>query len=302
MKLSLIILAAGAGSRFGGKKQIEPVGPEGQFLFEYSVYDALCAGFNHLVFVIDESLDCQEIANRIRAQSTAVRLDFVVQNPVAYSGIYTQQARNRCKPWGTAHAVLVTKSVINNMFAVINADDFYAGPTFALIAQHLLAHKEDGLAGVMPGYALAHTLSESGGVNRGICSTDGKGILSSIEEVWNISRDSHGVFSGNSSNGAFELNDESIASMTFWGFHPSSFSWFEDRFYAFLADNADSSDAEFYIPAAVDYAINSGLLNVSVLPTDEIWMGMTYRADLGRLKQQLQSMTEHGLYPIHLAD
>lgn len=299
MTLSLVILAAGAGSRFGGKKQVHAVGPTGQVLFEYSVFDALLAGFERFIFVVDDTLDTNEIARRLQAMSKNIKVDYVVQELSAYTGNHMQRVQSRSKPWGTAHAVLAAKPFIRDMYAVINADDFYARPVFSLIAKYLRKNRHNPSTGVMPGFELCNTLSESGGVNRGICTVDRQGYLRSIREVRNIRRDQQGVFSGESAIDDLNLTSDSVVSMTFWGFHPSSLSWFEKRFSAFLSNCADNDNAEFYIPAVVDFAINKGLTKVRVLPVNEAWMGMTYKDDVDEVRRRLQIKTQNGVYPQH---
>jgi len=299
MALTLVILAAGTASRFGGNKQIEPVGPAGQFLFEYSVYDALLAGFDHLVFVVSESFDNRVISQRLNGYNGQFRIDFAVQTLTACTGSAGAALAQRNKPWGTAHAVLVTQPYINNPFVVINADDFYGRSNFIAVAGFLREQGSGSKEGVMPGYSLDKTLSESGGVNRGICSVSADGYLLSIHETRNIQMDSNLNIRSDTKAGLFSLNATSTVSMTFWGFQPAVMSLFEIGFSDFLSTSANSADAECYIPDVIDFGLRTNALSVRVLPTSEKWLGMTYRADLDRVVRHLQDLTRTGVYPAY---
>lgn len=279
MPLTLVILAAGKGRRFGGDKPLAAVGPSGQSLFEYSIYDAFNAGFKHVVFVVSEDQHTSEYSDRLSAYGNQLKIEFVVQ----------AIATPRIKPWGTAHAVLVCQNKISNPFVVITADDYYGRLNFEKIGNYLLENSLDPLVSAMPGYKLENTMSHSGSVNRGICSVGPDGYLVSIHEGKNISHD-----------GAW-FNNDSIVSMTFWGFHPSIFTILEIAFQAHLAESTDLINDEFYIPKAVDLAIKSGMARVKVFQISEKWKGVTYAEDVAGVREYISELTDAGFYPIVLS-
>jgi len=297
--LTLIVLAAGLGSRFGGNKHSAEVGPQGQCLFEYSVSDAMAAGFDHIIFVVNPSQDTDQIqqrlgfcANHVKIEYVAQSLDLAIPPDIGNSCI-----ANRIKPWGTAHAVLVCRQYIDNPFALINADDFYSAENFSTIANYLQENRHNAKAAVMPGYKLGNTLSESGGVNRGICKVDKNGYLETIEEVKDISINVDSASQFRCEDAAQAISEDSIVSMNFWGFQPEIFECFEASFCEFISSPTISPDAELLIPAVVDRAINANVIQVKVLPTDAQWQGLTHLEDVIAVKQFIQLLVNQGEYP-----
>ena len=297
MSLTLVILAAGRGSRFGGDKPLAEVGPAGQSLFEYSVYDAHKAGFKHIVFVVSADCDVSEYKNRLASYLDELKIEFVVQNlkKSVPENISNPAIHSRNKPWGTGHAVLVCRQSIKNPFVVINADDYYGRSNFTHIADYLLQNRSDPKACTLPGYRLENTLSHSGGVNRGICSVDSDSYLSSIHEIKNIYLDKHLSLHADESN--IHINLNSIVSMTFWGFHPSFFNLLESTFQTFLNETNDLANDEFVITEPVNQATRSGKIRARVIPTSEIWKGVTYAEDTDEVRKFIAELTEAGRYP-----
>lgn len=297
MSLTLVILAAGKGARFGGDKPLAAVGPRGQSLFEYSVYDAWEAGFNHVIFVVNAEQDCSAFSMRLERYGKNLKIEFVVQTLDAFvkSGTVDHFCDRRTKPWGTGHAVLACHAHIDNPFVVINADDYYGRGSFESIGNFLLENRLQPETCALPGYLLKNTLSLSGGVNRGICSVDSDGYLESILEVRNILPDlTVSIVDGLPDKQADKLSiieGNSIVSMTFWGFHPSVFDLLEQKFQEFLENAADIVNDEYYLPAAVDAGIKSGILKAKVFPTTESWKGLTYAADSADVQQFISELT-----------
>ena len=307
MSLTLVILAAGKGTRFGGNKQLAEVGPDGQSLFEYSVHDAFSAGFQQVVFVVDAEQDTTVYKERLAGIGDDLKIDFVVQDLT--TGIADQKsdlpdgARNearskpRSKPWGTGHAVLVCRDIVTNPFVVINADDYYGRTNFEVIGNYLLDNRHDPQACALPGYRLKNTLSITGGVNRGVCSVGSDGYLTSIDEVKNIYVDDNMSLATDPTESSVVINGDSIVSMTFWGFHPSIFVLYETAFRSFLENTKDLINDEFYIPLVIDLAIRHDVVKPKLFPTTEKWKGVTYADDLDEVKNYLAELTVAGLYP-----
>ena len=294
MKPTLLILAAGMGSRYGGLKQTEPVGPAGETILEYSVYDAIRAGFGKVVFVIRKSF-AEDFISRFESKlKKEIEIDYVFQErdnlPQGY-----QLPEGRQKPWGTGHAILMAKNSINEPFAAINADDFYGAPAFRKIAEFLTSQiSPDHYA--MVGYLLKNTLSDFGSVSRGICQTNNSGYLTAINERTKIFReDGHIYYSEN--NIKTRLDDEVPVSMNFWGFHPSLFEHLESQFRSFLDENIDQPKSEFYIPNVIFNLISAGKVKASVLQADSPWFGVTYPEDKSFVTEQVLKLTKEGIYP-----
>ena len=296
MSLTLVILAAGRGSRFGGNKPFAQVGPNGQSLFEYSVFDAVQAGFDHIVFVVSAEQNTAQYSDRLKGLDANLKIEFVVQNMTdgSDSEKFRLACESRSKPWGTGHALLVCKDKINNPFVVINADDYYGRMNFQLIGEYLIENKADPEVCTLPGYRLENTLSSTGGVNRGVCSVDSNGYLMSIREVTNIIRADDSSYSCDNN---IAIDNDSFVSMTFWGFHSSFFNFLESSFHSYIHESADLIGSEFFIPLAVDAAIKSGAVKVRLLPTSEVWKGVTYAEDVGEVRNFIADLTNTGFYP-----
>ena len=294
--LTLVVLAAGMGSRYGGLKQIEPVGPSGEIVLDYSVHDALRAGFNRMVFVIRPDLEApfrQAIGTRTeRLVDTA----YVFQTADAIPpGFAVPTARS--KPWGTGHALLVAEQAVPGPFAVINADDYYGVQGYALLAEFLRGRPNNDRAWSMIAFRLRNTLSEHGAVSRGVCTMDSEGMLSGIEEVTDIKPDGQGggVQRGPTSNRA--IPGDALVSMNLWGFTPAVFGELHTQFAGFLTTRGTDPKAEFFLPSAVDGAIAGGRATVRVLPTADAWCGVTFPPDKPVVMAAIRALVQAGIYP-----
>lgn len=299
---TLLVLAAGMGSRYGGLKQFDPMGPNGETLLDYSVFDALRAGFGRVVFVIRKDFAAAFEARIGMRYCNRIRVDYVYQDLADVPDGFCLPA-GRVRPWGTLHAVLAARNAVNEPFAVINADDFYGRDGYRRVARYF---KQLNLAtaGIdhycMVGYPIKHTLSASGGVNRGIC-LDGGGFLSGVEEYTGIISGADGNCRGFNLNGEWaEFPGNALASMNFWGFTPSIFGQMDRYFSSFLADKGRSIDAECYIPSAVDYLIDSGKADCRILETDSRWFGVTYPQDKAGSVENIRALIAAGFYKENL--
>ena len=301
MKPALVIMAAGMGSRFGGLKQLSPVGPSGEYLMDYSVYDALAAGFGKVVFVIKREMEQDfraAIGGKIESMADVhyafQELENVPQGCVVPEG--------RVKPWGTAHAVLSAKDAVHEPFAVINADDFYGAQSFKTLAEFLAARTTGRPHYAMVGFHLANTLSESGSVSRGVCECGNDGMLREIVERTHIER-KNGVTYYNEGGHDVPLAEDTVVSMNMWGFGPDIFGRIEAQFADFFREREHAARidaAEFYLPAVVDRLIKEGTADVSVLRTPEKWLGLTYPQDKDVTKAAIKWLVEEGKYPANL--
>ena len=300
MDLTLVILAAGIGSRYGGNKQLDSFGPSGETIMDYSVYDAIRAGFKKVVFVIRHDF------------ADAFRRDFVskwdgkVQIDLAFQSLEDVPAgieynAGRTKPWGTAHAMLVAREVVNEPFAVINADDFYGAAAYQAIAGFLKeGHPEETGRYAMCGYLLANTLSKHGSVSRGVCKVDDIGNLFSVVENLKIYMGQDGNIYSEKAHDRVTLSSGEVVSMNFWGFTPDVFNYTELEFRDFLKKNADELKAEFLIPSLVDQLIRREIATVKVLKSDAVWFGVTYTDDKPATIQSIRRLVEEGKYPSNL--
>ena len=277
MDTGLLIMAAGMGSRFGGLKQAASVGPNGEMIIDYSVNDALKAGFNKIVIVIRKDIekDFREACGK-RIEKIA-DVSYVFQEMDNLPSGFTLP-EGRIKPWGTGHAILSAKDVIDYPFVVINADDFYGQSVYKSVHDYLVS----GSDMCMAGYKLGNTLSENGTVSRGICETE-NGFLKSVTEATDIPFDT-------------TIPKDTIVSMNFWGFKKEVMGILENQFNLFLKDNINEPKKEFFIPSVVDTMINELGYNFKVVDTDEKWYGITYREDLPLIKGAIDKLTKQGLY------
>ncbi|MBM4148198.1 MAG: nucleotidyltransferase [Lentisphaerae bacterium] len=290
-KPALVVLAAGIGSRYGGLKQMDPVGPSGEFIIDYSIHDAVRAGFGSVVFVIRKAIEPDfraTIGQRI-GERMPVRYVFQELNSLP-PGCSAPEGRG--KPWGTGHAVLLCGEAVGDSFAVINADDFYGRDSFEKLADFLRSTSDDPHAHAMVGFSLQSTLSPHGTVARGICRADGTSRLQNIEEVTGI-----GVVDGRPRAGNRVLDGSELVSMNMWGFKTSVFQALDQGFRTFLRTDASKPGAEFYLPAAVQMIISSGSGTVTVLPASSSWMGMTNREDRAAVSEQIAGLIASGAYP-----
>ena len=298
MKPTLLILAAGMGSRFGGLKQVEPVGPNGETILEYSIFDAIRAGFGKVVFVIRESFSA-DFKNRFESKLKGkIDIEYVYQEIHKLpEGFNLPEGRE--KPWGTGHAILMAKEVINEPFAAINADDFYGAEAYQVIAEYL-RNLTDPQKYAMVGYQLNNTLSDFGSVSRGICVTNSNQHLTKITETHKIRQENQKILCESETGETVELTGNEAVSMNFWGFHPSLFQNIEIQFIEFLKNNIHLPKSEFYIPFIVFEMILKGQASVDVLNADSPWFGVTYQEDKPYVIKQIQKLTKQGVYPSKL--
>lgn len=292
----LVVMAAGMGSRYGGLKQIDPVGPNGQIIMHYSIYDAWKAGFRRVVFIIKEEL-LDAFRERIgNAAEKLMQVDYVFQSPDKLPEGCTMP-EGRTKPLGTGHAIYCVRGVVSEPFAVINADDFYGAQAFQCLYDYLKdAQDDDKYRYCMVGYRVENTLTENGTVSRGICEADENGYLADIVERTAISRDANGVISDPE---AGEIAEGTLVSMNMWGFTPSFLDELEIGLHTFMTDELPKNPAkgEYYLPFAVDHLIQNGQATAKVLQTSAQWYGVTYKEDKPVVVDALRRMTEAGLYP-----
>jgi len=291
MSPTLLVLAAGMGSRYGGLKQIDPVGPSGETVLDYAVFDAARAGFGRVVFVIRR--DFEEIFRAKIGSRYAGRIavDYVFQSLDALPVNFAPSA-GREKPWGTGHAVWCAREAVRGNFAVINADDFYGADSFAQLATFLSAHRKSEIENrkfAMVGFQLANTLSEHGAVSRGVCAAGADGSLSFIVEQTGITPAEVGP--------AKKFSGRELVSMNCWGFTPALFAGLGAQFAEFLAARGGDAKAEFYLPAAVSTMIAGGQATVQVLPTTSAWFGVTYLEDKPRVSAAIAELVRRGVYP-----
>lgn len=297
----LVILAAGIGSRYGGLKQIDPIGPHNQTILDYSIYDAILAGFDRVVFVIRKEIDTafrDFVGSRYEAHIpctyTYQELDHL---PSGFSA-----TSKREKPWGTGHALWVCESVVDEPFAVINADDFYGRNAYEEMSQFFsqgeISTSEPHYG--MVSFALSNTLSDHGSVSRGICTIGPEGILVSITERTKIERSDSQIRYLDEGNTWHPLTGEEPVSMNFWGFTPGIFSHLDDRFRAFLEKQQDDLKAEFFLPVAVDHLIHTDHARVTVLSSRDRWTGVTNPGDRPQVAHHLETLTQQGVYPERL--
>jgi dTDP-glucose pyrophosphorylase len=297
MQPTLLILAAGMGSRYGGLKQLDPMGPNGETVLDYSVFDAIRAGFGKVVFVIR-----RDFADAFKS-TVGDKFESKIEVAYAFQDLTDLPAgynvpEGREKPWGTTHAVRAARDKIDTPFAVINADDFYGQDAYQLLAQHFTKNNNDcKLKTCMVGYHLENTLSEHGSVNRGICHVK-DGTLQSVEEHDTIARGEDGIVRGNNLAGkSLEIPSEAIVSMNFWGFTPALFASLEALFIEFLNAHGEEMKSECYIPTVIDSLIQSEQTKCSVIETNGAWFGVTYPDDKPLVQASIAALIKRGEYP-----
>ena len=298
VKPTLLVLAAGMGSRYGSLKQMDGVGPNGEAIIDYSVYDAVRAGFGKVVFVIRHSFEAEfkEVFNAERFGGK-IAVEYVFQE-LDYLPEGFALPEGRVKPWGTNHAVMMAAGVINEPFAVINADDFYGRDAFAVMGKWL-SELPEGSTGKysMVGFRICNTLSENGSVARGVCSKNDQDLLTGVVERTEIMRVDGNICYKDEQGEWQPVGEQTPVSMNFWGFTPDYFKYSEEQFVDFLKENADKPKAEYFIPLVVDNLINSGTATCEVLDTTAKWFGVTYAADRPATVEKIQSLVEAGEYP-----
>jgi dTDP-glucose pyrophosphorylase len=302
MKPTLVVLAAGMGSRYGGLKQMDAFGPNGETILDFSIYDAINSGFGKVVFIVRQSF-LEDFKNFFKGKfEDKIEIEFVTQEldkiPSGY-GPFERQ-----KPWGTAHAVQMAKDVVNEPFLVINADDYYGRDAYKVAFEYFneypLSKLDDKDIFFVMGYKLKKTLSDHGTVNRGVCEADLDGNLIDIKECKKIGRDDDNVIRYPEGENKQELSEESLVSMNMWGFYPSYFEFFDKNFRIFLQEHGSNPTSEYYIPDLIDYLIKENQAVVKVLSSDSEWFGVTYQEDKPFVTQKLQELTDEGFYPLKL--
>lgn len=295
-RTTLVLLAAGMGSRYGGVKQIDGVGPGGEAIIDYSIYDALQAGFTDLCFIVRAEI--KEAVREFFAGKFPddIGVTYAIQSLDDLPGDL-QVPADRTKPWGTAHAVFAARHVVNTPFAVINADDFYGRESYARLHAYLISLSADDTDYAMVGFRLGETLSPHGSVSRGICSTSADGYLEKIVEHKKIEQLGNRIFNVWDDGSSVDLPSDSIASMNMFGFTPSVFALIDTELSRFLEHGRTNPKAEFYIPTLMTKLIDSDRARMRVLPTSSRWFGMTYREDRESVQSQIRSYIERGDYP-----
>lgn len=297
MKPTLFVLAAGMGSRYGGLKQLDPLGPQGQTIMDYSIFDAIRAGFGKVVFVIRKDFEEDFRRSILSKYEGHIPVEVVFQSTDKLPEGYTCP-EERTKPWGTNHAVMMGADVINEPFAVINADDFYGRDAFAVIAADLMRERSRKGDYSMVGFRVGNTMSENGSVSRGVCSVNAEGNLTKVVERTGIAYDKdHRICFLDENNETEYLDPSTPVSMNLWGFTPDYFSYSDREFRRFLDKCLTTPKAEFYIPTAIDTLINSGEATVKVLDTTSRWLGVTYAADRQGVVDKLAALHAAGEYP-----
>ena len=299
-RLTLLVMAAGLGSRYGGLKQLDRLGPAGETIMDYAVFDAIRAGFTRVVFIINPVMETDFRAMiraryqpRVDTACVLQRLDDLPAGRVVPAG--------REKPWGTGQAVFCARRVVDGPFAVVNADDFYGSGSYRLLADHLAgAGGKTGSEYAMCGFRLGNTLSEHGAVSRGICRVGADGFLAGITEHARVARAGSGARSHLADGQVVNLTGREIVSMNMWAFTPRVFSQLERLLAAFLARSGQDPTREFYIPEAVGTLLASGTVSVRVLPSDERWFGVTYREDRAAAAAGISALVASGAYPTAL--
>ena len=300
MKPTLYVLAAGMGSRYGGLKQLDPLGPNGETIMDYSIYDAIHSGFGKVVFVIRKDFEKDFREKILSKYEGHIPVEVVFQSTDALPEGYTCPA-DRTKPWGTNHAVLMAKDTIKEPFAVINADDFYGRNAFEVIAKELSREHDRKGDYCMVGFRVGNTMTENGSVARGVCTTSPEGLLTSVVERTAISYDKDGRIVFTDENGEEQtLDPRTPVSMNLWGFTPDYFDYSEREFKNFLDRDLNTPKAEFFIPLCIDTLIKNGEATVKVLETDSRRFGVTYAADRPGVVEKFARLHTDGTYPERL--
>ena len=298
MSLSLLILAAGMGSRYGSLKQLDQMGPSGETVMDYSVFDALRSGFDRVIFVIRRDFE-EEFKNVIgKRYEGKVKVEYAFQDKNDLPGNF-KCPDGREKPWGTGHAVYAARHLLNEPFAVINADDFYGRDSYKQLAEYLSNPPAPGkVRGCIASFILSNTLSENGSVSRGICSDDGNGHLTKVVENTKIYRREDGkVVSLMEDGSEVELTGNEPASMNSWGFMPEMVNEIEKLFIDFLNERGTEMKSEFYLPGVVDSLINSGKAEIAMRYSKDSWFGVTYKEDRPFVQAALKRLVDSGAYP-----
>lgn len=298
MKPTLLVLAAGMGSRYGGNKQLDQVGPSGETIIDYSIYDAKRAGFGKVVFVIRRDIEEQFKETFVKRLKNVIEIDYVFQElgnlPEGFA-----VPSDRQKPWGTSHAILVAKDKIKEPFGVINSDDYYGVDAFKILYKFLTEDKNESNYCIV-GYKLGNTLSDHGQVNRGICKVSPKGLLENIVETRGIEKTADGAVAPDTDGKMQHYTGDEIVSMNLWGFKPSCFNFLNIEFVNFLLTKIADPKSELDIPTSVDKFVKKGEMTIQILTSDSRWFGVTYREDKPFVVESIRKMVDAGIYPERL--
>ncbi len=298
MKPTLLVLAAGMGTRYGGNKQLDEVGPSGETIIDYSIYDAIRAGFGKIVFVIRRDIEEQVRERFVDRLQGKIEVDYVFQE-ITNLPEGVRVAPDRSKPWGTSHAILVTKDKIKEPFGVINADDYYGVESFSLLRDFLLNDKDPNNYCIV-GYKLGNTLSDHGHVNRGVCKADENGFLMNIVETRQIEKTREGAIAPGPDGNPIIFTGNEIVSMNLWGFKPSCYEFLGKEFRNFINAYGMDLKSELDIPTSVDKFVKSGEITIKVLMSNERWFGVTYREDKPFVVESIRKMIRKGVYPARI--
>jgi UTP-glucose-1-phosphate uridylyltransferase len=294
MKPTLVILAAGMGSRYGGLKQLDEVGPNGEAIIDYSLYDAIRAGFGKVVFVIRTDFDEAFKARFEPKLKGLIEVEYVYQSlDKIPEGIILNPKRE--KPWGTSHALLMAENAVKEPMAVINADDFYGRKAYEVMADFLTSSTDDSEYS-MVGYNVANTLSEFGSVSRGVCNRDENGYLTTVVERTKIQRDADGIFYYEA-DGRYPLEENTPVSMNFWGLKPNVFGYLNEGFKKFLTEQGNELKSEYYIPLLINDNIVAGNISTKVISCDSPWFGVTYKEDKPFVQERIKLLIDSKEYP-----
>lgn len=295
MKPTLLVLAAGMGTRYGGNKQLDEVGPSGETIIDYSIYDAIRAGFGKIVFVIRRDIEDQVKERFVNKLKGKIEVDYVFQEITNLpEGLKVTPERQ--KPWGTSHAILVTSKKIKEPFGVINADDYYGVDSFKILHDFLVNDKDPNHYCIV-GYKMKNTLSEHGHVNRGVCKVDKNGYLDNIVETHQIEKTPDGARAPGHEGKMQHFTGDEIVSMNLWGFKPSCYAFLEKEFRSFIDEKGMDPKAELDIPTSVDKFVKSGEIRIKILMSNERWFGVTYREDKPYVVESIKNMVSKGIYP-----
>lgn len=298
MKPTLLVLAAGMGSRYGGNKQLDEVGPSGETIIDYSIFDAIRAGFGKIVFVIRRDIEDQVKERFVERLTGKIEVDYVFQE-ITNLPEGVKVSPDRSKPWGTSHAILVTESKIKEPFGVINADDYYGAESFRILRDFLVNDKDPNNYCIV-GYKLGNTLSDHGHVNRGVCQVNDDGLLVDIVETRQIEKTKNGAVAPGPDGKPQIFTGNEIASMNLWGFKPSCYNFLRKEFRNFIDKSGMDLKSELDIPTSVDKFVKSGEITIKILMSHERWFGVTYREDKPFVVDSIRKMIREGIYPARI--
>jgi hypothetical protein len=295
MKPTLLVLAAGMGSRYGGNKQLDEVGPSGETIIDYSIYDAIRAGFGKIMFVIRRDIEDQVKERFVKRLKGKIEVDYVFQE-ITNLPEGVKVAPDRQKPWGTSHAILVAAEKIKEPFGVINADDYYGVESFKILHDFLINDKDPNCYSIV-GYKLGNTLSEHGHVNRGVCRVGADGLLQNVVETRQIEKTLDGAKAPGPDGKVLTFTGDEVVSMNLWGFKPSCFGYLGKEFRSFIDKHGMDLKSELDIPTSVDKFVKNGTITIRILMSNERWFGVTYREDKPFVVESIGKMISKGVYP-----